>query len=408
MIDIQKELVGNKERCCGCGACLDVCPQNAIILNCDERGFYFPEVIKNKCVKCLKCIRECAFKTVKDKRKETSIPDVYAVQYDNMDDLIESSSGAVFPAIYKYVLKNNGVVCGAVLDENLKVRHYLSDSLSEYELMRGSKYAQSMVVGIYQQVFEYLNSNKMVLFSGTPCQVDALRQFLYLRKNQNMNRLITCDVICHGVVSPLMLKEYFKYIEKRTKKRIINHTFRKKVNGWDHIECNYFSDNTYDFASYDSQLHKRVFYADLAERDSCYVCPYATITRHSDLTLGDFWGIKDKYPELYDKRGVSLVLVNSDKGKEVLNNTKPSLKCVKVDINEAIKKQPQLLKPVHKNRFREDFWALYNAKGYYRAVKKYVLPSIKARVTAFLVRLGLFDSVYRIYKRLRGQDGRKI
>lgn len=386
-------LFDEKSECCGCTACYAKCPQHAIEMKVDEKGFLYPEIDTSKCIECQICKTVCDFKNKNVKNENRIKQEVWALKHKDSEVLKKSSSGGAFTAISDLILKNKGRVAGVILNENLLAQHLIVDNATQRNDMCGSKYMQSELRNVYCEVKTSLENNIPVLFTGTPCQVAGLKLFL---GNVDISNLYTCDFICHGVVSPLLFREYIKFIEKKSHKKVANHIFRSKIHGWGHTEGNIFIDGTKDFDSFESQLHKTVFYADLGERPSCYFCKYTSIERCSDITLGDYWGIKETMPEFYSNEGVSVILVNTNKGKKIINGLSDEVELRKAQIKDVVGKQPQLEHPVHNNPEKEKFWNCLTKKGYIKAVKKYVLKTSYRRILKITKKLGIYELMRKI------------
>ena len=341
-------IVNDKYNCCGCCACGDICPKQAISFKNDEEGFWYPQVDRTKCVNCNLCEKVCPFL----KEKDTSKPlDCFAAFNKNEEERKNSSSGGIFALLMNHVLDEQGVIFGAVLDKNWMVCHTHVDNYEDAKLLRGSKYVQSYLEGNYKQVQEYLKQGRKVLFSGTSCQVAALKNFL----GKEYDNLITVDVVCHGVPSPGVWKEYLKYLRrpegavkgKNTVLSSLNDTpsiegisFRDKANGWkkygfvvrystDHREVEKFGlsslNTNFVWESHDDNVYMQGFLNNFYLRPSCYRCRVKAGRCGSDLTLGDFWGIEDVMPHIDDDKGVSLVLANSKKGEDIIRIINPVL-----------------------------------------------------------------------------------
>lgn len=279
--------------------------------------------------------------------------------YKNFNDEIRknSSSGGLFATIGEMVLDQNGVVFGAAMTDNLKLKHtYIEDKSSLISLL-GSKYMQSEIGDCYIQVRNFLKENRKVLFSGTPCQIAGLRN--YLKEFWTSENLLTCDIICHGVSSPLIWKDYADFEEKKQRSKIIKVNFRdKSSNTWhDRKESLYFEGGI----KISADSYADIYYTHEAFRPACFSCKFTSVNRVADLTIGDFWGIETSHPNFYDELGVSLLLVNTLRGENVLVNIKKQGSVIATNLKDTI--QPQLYKPVRKPVTRAWFWKIYKKKG---------------------------------------------
>ena len=322
MIEIKE-----KKNCCGCNACVQVCPKQCISMKEDREGFLYPEVDKDICVDCHLCEKVCL---VLNQGKERKPLKVYAAKNENEEIRRQSSSGGIFTLLAEQVIDEGGVVFGARFNENWEVVHSYTETKEGLAAFRGSKYVQSRIGDNYKKAEEFLKSGRKVLFSGTPCQIAGLN--LYLRKEYE--NLLTVDFICHGVPSPGVWREYLKEEIARQcdgKNSVLSHSiekekvkikrisFRDKKLGWKKfsfvltlsVPDGHGAENTVLFSEpLNKNLFLRGFLADLYLRPSCYACPAKCLKSRSDVTIGDFWGIEKVMPEMDDDKGVSVVMVN--------------------------------------------------------------------------------------------------
>lgn len=353
--------VEDKSKCCGCTACASICPHGAIRMVSDALGFNYPVTDHQKCTDCGLCERVCAF--VDPKVSEVA-PEAVAARNVDESVLMESRSGGVFTALYRLVLSENGVVYGAAFDENLAVIHKRAESERDAESFRGSKYVQSELTDIFAQVKSDLKAGRKVLFSGTPCQVDGLKSYLPDSLKEN---LLSVDIVCHGVPSPAVFKSYLSYQENRYGGKVSEFDFRdKKTYGWAaHKETFRIAGDLYTDSSY-----THLFYKHIMLRPSCGVCPYSSLERASDLTLADFWGWQKSLPDFNeDDKGVSLVLLNTPKGVEAMNDCSEGLDVRKVNIEDCL--QPNLVRPSQIHKDAERFAVDFDTKGLGYVLKRY-------------------------------------
>lgn len=374
-------LTNDFEKCCGCGACEQVCPQKAIELKPNEEGFLYPVLNKSLCVECGLCKKICAYDNEMNLREPI---DVYAVQNKSKEALLKSSSGGMFSAMADYVISVGGAVSGCIFDDHFKAIHVLSGDKTVIEKMQGSKYVQSEIGTVYKDIKKYLESDKPVLFSGTPCQVDGLRRFL----QKDYDKLFTVDLICHGVPSPLLLQEYLNQESK--KGTIIDLKFRNKErNGWcSQGSITYSADKkekTRTITPFRDSYYNLYYLGNCVSRLSCYSCPYATEKRVADITIGDYWNIDEKLNYSEFKNGMSVVLANTQKGKELFDNIKSNLKVFKTDCSHAKKGNGNLVGTCNKPLKRNHIYRKILENGYEQTVREecnysYVVPFIKNHV----------------------------
>lgn len=364
------KLFENKNECCGCTACMNICPQRAIKMEKDEEGFLYPVVDKEKCIECGLCKKVCAFQKGYNVENRLEEVGVYATKNKSDEVRMHSASGGMFYAIAKYVLNKNGVVYGVVFDDWIHAIHVRTDSMDGIKKMMGSKYSQSELGEIYKEVKKDLKNEKLVLFTGTPCQVAGLNKFL---QNIDKTNLILVDLVCHGTPSPYLFQDYIKFIEKNKKKKIIGYYHRSKKIAWQqHTENIVYEDGKEDYTSRLSQTWKRLFGTTLFFRPSCYSCKYTNTKRTGDITIGDFWGIEKYNKEFTDNKGVSLTLVNTIKGQKVFDEISKDLIINNRKIEEAIVKNPQLKQPINIDiDERNKFWNDYKTKGFKYIASKY-------------------------------------
>ncbi|MFR1757493.1 MAG: Coenzyme F420 hydrogenase/dehydrogenase, beta subunit C-terminal domain, partial [Thomasclavelia spiroformis] len=318
-------VIKDKSMCSGCHGCMNICPKNCITMKEDNEGFWYPIVDREKCIECGLCEKSCPI--LNDMSVKNS-PKAYACY--NKDDEIrkESSSGGIFTLLASYIIKRGGVVYGAAFNNKFEVEHIQVSTIDDLSKLRGSKYVQSKLGNTYSEIKKLLSQEKLVYFSGTPCQVDGLLSFL----NKKYDNLICQDIICHGVPSPKLWKYYLRQFKLEDNAKIV---FRDKSTGWDSYSFTINQNNKYSQLASQNDYMK-VFLKDLCLRPSCYDCHSKSLHRNSDITLGDFWGIKEIYSEMYDEnKGTSLVFINSDKGKNIFNKILNEIKFKYVDIDKA-------------------------------------------------------------------------
>lgn len=310
----------------------------------DSEGFPSPVVDAAHCTDCGLCLQICPWQTVRGCEDRIIPPQVYAAWHLNQDIRRQSSSGGVFTALAEDILSRGGAIVGAAFDEDMVVRHVLVEDANGLARLRGSKYVQSEIPDeLYIQIRNLLNQGRYLLFSGTPCQVAGLNNFL----GKDFENLYCCDLVCHGVPSPGWFKKYLYSLSKENSP-VIQFSFRDKKTGWKRFGIKKtWADGCSTFESLYSDPYLASFLRNYCLRASCYACKFTTTARQGDITLADYWGVATKYPE-YDRddRGTSLLLVNSKKGKMWLNHCEQSLFTGVADLEHATAANPQLCRPV--------------------------------------------------------------
>lgn len=334
MIDIV-----NKKDCCGCGACVQRCPKQCITMQADNEGFLYPIVNTAACIDCGLCEKVCPVINQSEPRKPQK---VYAAYNKNEDIRMQSSSGGIFTLVAEETIKNGGVVFGVKFNKDWMPEFGYTETLEGLSPFRGSKYVQAIVGNAYKKAEEFLKSGREVLFSGTPCQIAGLKR--YLRKEYD--KLLTVDIICHGVPSPKVWNMYLKETSSRLLNTIPDEknsvvsaiggepkscieaiSFRSKITGWKKysflLKLNFSTfdgKNTVVFTEpFGENNFMRAFLSDTILRPSCYACPAKQGKSHSDITIADFWGIDTIDPAFDDDKGCCLVLLNTEKGSTVYN-----------------------------------------------------------------------------------------
>lgn len=299
----------------------------------------------------------------------------YAVKHRNNNIRLNSRSGGVFTAVSDYVLEVGGRIYGCKITDGFLASHSWADTKEERDAFRGSKYIQSDMGNTFRNISEDLKNGKLVLFSGTPCQVAAIRRYVTIACEDYLENLILLDIVCHGVPSPKIWQSYLKWIEEKKRKKISSVNFRNKKDfGWaDHVESIYFSDGSVFHSTY----FRYLFYRHLILRPACYQCPYKG-KYYSDITIADCWGIEKSEDQFDDDQGVSLVILNSKVGKAVFEKIGNDLEMIECDSQDML--QELLCRPCNRPDEREKFWKDYNSLEFTKIIKKYARDTCKVRL----------------------------
>lgn len=380
--------ISSKEDCCGCSACINICPKHCIHFKEDSEGFLYPEVDIKQCINCNLCTKVCP---VIRPFKENYPRKTYACINPNNEIRMNSSSGGIFSLIAEKVIQNNGIVFGAIFDSQWQVIHSSTKDINSLYKFRGSKYTQSFIGDSYQKIKLLLENNTLVLFVGTPCQVSGLLHYL----NKQYHNLITVDFSCHGVASPKVWKLYLHefcsrhHIEFQNVQSI---NFRAKIYNWEKycfqiIYSNLKTNKTETLHEiHNENVFMKGFLSNLYLRPSCYKCPVKNGKSQSDITIADYWGIQNILPEMNDEQGVSLVLINTEKGKSFFPITQTIFKESNyenaIQYNEGLKCSASI--PDNRNRF---FTNINNSKSIISLIQKLYRPNIYKRILQRIIKL---------------------
>jgi len=369
----------NKQDCCGCTACVQICPKNCIELFTDNEGFLYPKADADVCVECGLCEKVCPVQNQKEERKPNKV--IAAI---NPDEGVrsKSSSGGVFSILAENVIRQGGVVFGARFDENWQVVITSAETIEQLSEFRGSKYLQARVDNSYIQCKDFLKSGRKVLYSGTPCQIAGLLD--YLRKP--FENLVTVDFVCHGVPSPGIWNKYLEEVTEASKIALKDVKYRTKPEGWKKFHLGITLDkygSSYILSSrYSDNSYMKAFLSNMILRPSCYACPTKSGKSQSDLTIADFWGVEKVMPDMDDDRGTSIVLINTLKGESVVDEQ--NMKCKNVDYDAIIPFNPSISSSSSPHRQRRYFFARWNSeKSITSLMEQCLKPSLLHRLYAY-------------------------
>lgn len=320
--------IKDKMKCCGCTACEQICPQICISMTRDNEGFSYPVVDIKSCTECGACEMVCP--SIHPYTPQKKLPQSYACKAHSEDVRQNSSSGGMFTILANKVIIQGGVVFGARFQDDWTVSHGYTENIEGLQKFKGSKYVQSQLGNTYQVVKEFLKAGRLVLFSGTPCQVAGLNHFLR-KKYEN---LYTIDIVCHSIPSPLVWKLYLE--EKGKGNNIKSITFRDKSEGWHNYGlCVSSSKGIIERGAKDSNLYMRGFLENLTVRPSCFACPSRNYTSGSDIMLADCWGLEKYHPEIDDNQGMSQVLILTAKGLDLFDECRDEIFSLPIPYEEV-------------------------------------------------------------------------
>ncbi len=383
--------ITNKKYCCGCSACASICPKHCITMQADDKGFLYPVVNELDCIDCGLCEKVC---NELHPFEERTPQKVYAAINKNEQIRMKSSSGGIFYLLAEKIISEGGVVFGARFDEQWQVVIDYAETMEGVKAFMGSKYLQARMDTAYTDAKRFLTEGRKVLFSGTPCQIAGLHHLL----QKSYENLLTLDVICHGVPSPLIWKEYLEKFKLRPKgvagkntvlsslnevPIIMGISFRDKYNGWKkygfsvHKQLN---NKEHVFREpMEKNLYMRLFLNNIILRPSCYKCQSKSGKSNSDISLADYWGIWRISSKMYDNKGTSLVLGNTQKGIDILRGI--NYKYIETSYADAFRYNPAIEKSCLETAAVEEFWSIYRTNrlnGMTDFLKKYEISFLES------------------------------
>lgn len=392
--------ITDKSQCCGCWACANACPKQCIEMKMDNEGFHYPQIDTDLCIDCGLCDKVCPIKKPKE---DDSVPQSFVVQHKDATILRDSTSGGFFTAVARWAINQGGVVFGAAFDENMVLRHQYSETLEGCAKFRGSKYLQSLIGDTYKTAKNFLAQGRVVVFSGTPCQIAGLYTFLGNRKYTN---LLTVDLVCHGTPSPLLARKYFTYHSQKNGSPVTDYRSRDKHYGYS------FSTATISFKDSSKHYHHgmesdfmlRLYFKNLISRPSCYKCHFKTLHRVSDITIFDCWDAPSVSSK-FNNKGATNVFIHTVYGQETFELLKQDFIWSISDIKPVIDRDGIMIKNhVPLNPRRTEFFAdLNNGLGIEELMKKYLptspLKRLLANMKPFLYHVGVFDLYMKLKRR---------
>lgn len=372
--------IAGKRSCTGCGACVCVCPVGCIQMVENKEGFFYPVIDHTQCIGCKKCYEVCPSEPKDDGNVQT----VLAGYSHSRDIRLTSSSGGIFTHLAEEILKRKGIVFGVEM-QGSQAAVCAVENIEEISKLKGSKYVQSQVGNTYRQVEKYLKEGRWVLFSGTPCQIAGLYRVL----KKEYTHLITVDFVCHGISSPQVLEKYLK--ERGSGKRISEIVFRDKTEGWNKFSMKLkWEDHTVSRTSMEEDLYLQSFLKNLNLRSSCFSCKFRKIHRKSDITLGDLWGADKIIDGWTEDLGYSLILIQSKKGKELLESIKEKIVAVPVELSQVM---------LHNASLTTSPWDEYSRDLFFKNLKKYDLQHCISKAEKNGIKKKAGRKIWKIYKK---------
>lgn len=371
--------ITDKSKCSGCHACYNICPKNAIDMIEDEKGFKYPQIDENNCIGCNLCEKVCP---ILNKKEIVNKPISYACYNKNEDIRKNSSSGGVFTLLAIFIIERGGIIYGASFNNEFMVEHIRIDNKDDLYKLRTSKYLQSSINDTYKQAKKDLDEKKLVLFTGTPCQVNGFISYLNGKQYDN---LYTQDIICHGVPSPKVWKKYLNYREKLDGQTPMRINFRQKDDGWNLFALLLQYNNNAYKTNHRHDLFMQAFLRNACLRDSCYSCSFKSKNRQTDITLADFWGVENILPEFNDNKGTSLVIVNTKKGQELFDDIKDQMIYQESDFEESIKNNPSMHMSVNKPENSDEFFNNLDSLEFDELVENCTVKPKKASIIRIML-----------------------
>ena len=368
------EIITNN--CTGCRACEQSCASHAITMTVSAEGFIEAKILDNNCINCGLCVKVCP----QDHMIESNNPiKVYALRLKDDKVLVNSASGGAFIGIATAVIKQGGVVYGVSYTPDWSATHRRIDCLEQLASLQSSKYFQADTLNTYSDVRDDLLRGHLVLYSGTGCQVGGLKAFL----RKDYDNLVTIDLICHGVTSPLMFKKYIEWIRNKEKEDLIYYNFRDKTKGWG-LNYQYKTHRARRLGSCVYDPYYSCYLSGHAYHESCYSCKYSQRERVSDLSIGDYWGIQKQHPVFFSSKGVSAILINSMKGINIFETTKHLFYYLESEFDKVAEENTNLLRPTYRNAIRDYIYNGIEHQEWFDELAEKYKPSLKQRLMRLL------------------------
>ena len=383
--------ITDKAKCTGCGACQNICPCDAISMQWDEEGFPYPH-INEQCIDCGKCVQICPLITsLSTYGVSLDQATVYAVWSNDEECRIQSTSGGLFSELAISVYEKKGIVVGAVYDESFIIHHETSDSVEDLTRLRQSKYAQSDIRLVFREIKHSLDSGRMVLFCGTPCQAAGLRAYL----GRIPEELLLCDFICRGINSPKVYRAYLSMLEEKHGAKVKTVQFKNKDKGWNqfHTKVIFENGSVHHQDRYTDLFMQAYLKYNLTIRPACHTCRYKEDYRNVDLSLGDFWGVGNYSADLDDNKGTSVVIANTEKGVFAVESLSGQISGHLMKIEQVEAGNVCLRKSAIAGSNRDNFFKSLDRLGFERAMRKY------ARYSSYM-------KLYRLARQVKSHVGK--
>lgn len=382
-----------------------ICPVGCISMEEDAEGFQYPQIDNLKCIQCGKCNLVCPVRNIREDKPIGGFEQkAFLVQHMNKNVLEESTSGGAFTSLAHFVIGNGGVVFGAAFDENFNVRHVYTDIYEELNIFRNSKYVQSNLRNTFQEVKVFLENGRDVLFSGTPCQIEGLVNYL----GGHPSNLLLVDFVCHAIPSPLLWKKYIKYREEKFGKLIRASMRSKKKYGYQYSQLELEFDNGGKYAAgVETDPYLRAFFDNYSDRPACYCCVFKKRNRVSDITMWDCFDAYRFNKKFDDNRGVTRILLHSFRAERVINELQ-NVRILQVDVSTAINGVKELVESVSMPHDRDTFFKDINILNMEKVINKWFPDSIQVKIErwgrCFCEKMGIYRPVKRLIRIILGKE----
>lgn len=395
--------IKDKKDCCGCHACYSACPKQCVTMMEDEEGYLYPKVDTSLCIDCGLCEKVCPI--LQYKQPETKTQKAFVVQHRDEEVLAQSTSGGAYTAIAKWILGKGGVVFGAHLNSQFEAEHCYVERYEDLWQFRNSKYVQSRIGDTYKQVRDFLKEERIVLYSGTPCQLEGLFQFLH---NKQYDNLYTVDVVCRAVPSPLVLRKYLEVQKGLLATDLKDVKFRDKYHGYKYSSMSLFGKNGKDYhEGIDTDVYLRSFFSGTNIRLSCPDCKFRNRYRRTDFTIWDCFTIDEFSSELDNDKGATRILCQSDRAVDILNELTSEMKIMEVDSEKAVRGVKELVSGPSLHPQREAFFRDLNAMPASEVFQKYFPITLRHRLEKqarlWSNRLGIYKMMKKAFKLVHGK-----
>lgn len=387
--------------CYGCKNCENICPKNAIKVRKNNEGFFMPEIDESKCIECGMCEKICPYLNFKKQEEKLEEKEWYSSYLINEKERINSTSGGIFPVLADEILKEDGIVCACTWNCNMQAIHIVGKNKQDINKMKKSKYVQSDMNNVVKILKEKVKKQK-ILFVGTPCQVAAVK--LYLNNEDN---LYTCGLICEGVPSNKVWDKYVEYLQNKYKGKILEADFRCKDKlGWQTPEAKYVFDNKKirRTLSFNYDLYVAGFLEGLYYRKSCNNCQYKENGHNADVIIGDLWGADKQKLEKTNNKGISVLIVNTNKGKTLKNKIEKYINMEKIEPQKVIPFNKLLMESIKEHNRRNEFFDNLEKENICKNIKRNIRKKkiLKNNIKQVIYKIGLYKKLKEIKNNGRG------